>query len=203
MFMVRSGAFKAEASIRPGIVQVLGLHEAGDFMAIEPLLGLRPRTDLTALQDSIACSFAVGKLEALAKAHPALQRLVDRVRFKALGKAYSEIFALGSLNATERVAWFIIRQSEQRRLHGQHAGMFVLSMTRQDIGNYLSLRLETVSRTLTYMAHRDLIRCERRTLRILDMTALTVLANMPDAVIDNLPKTRPGMTLSALRGESP
>lgn len=193
VFIVRSGAFKSEVSIRPGVVQVLGLHEAGDFMAIEPLLGLRAWAERTATQDSTACAFDVGKLQVLADAHPPLHRLVDGIRFQALGNAYAEIFALGSLNATERLAWFILRQSEQRRLHGQHARMFVLSMTREDIGNYLSLRLETVSRTLSTMARCRLIRCERRTLHILDMAALAALANMPGAAIDHPPRIAPVM----------
>ena len=175
LFVVRSGAFKSETSLRAGAQRVLGIHEAGDFMSTEPTFGGIPGAEYIALQSSSVCVVDPWKLQALAAKHPALGAFIVRITADALARAQQASFALGSLHAPERLAWLLLDLSERRRRRGMHPLALSLPLTGRDVANYLGFRPETVSRTWGAMERNGLIARHGQGIQILKFDRLTAL----------------------------
>lgn len=179
VFVVRTGAFKSEASIHRGEVRVFAVHEPGDFMAVETLLGHKPSMERVALETSTVCAFDANKLNAMTSRRPELKCFLERLTDGALLQAEEQLLVLGSLRATERLAWFLIRMSEQRRAHGRHSTELTLPLSREDIGNHLGVRMETVCRIFNDLERRGMIaRRGHQRLDILDRNRLAELAGL-------------------------
>ena len=79
---------------------------------------------------------------------------------------------LGNMNAEERLSTFLINLSQRLAARGFAANDFVLRMSREEIGSYLGLKLETVSRTLSRLHHDGIVSVEHKHIRILQPQAL-------------------------------
>ena len=180
LFVVRSGAFKAEAPLSAGARRVLGLHEAGDFMSTEPTLGGLPDAEWVALRNSAVCVVDPWKLQTLAANHPALGSFIMRITATALVRAQQTLLALGSLRASTRLAWFLLDLSERRQRRGMDPHALSLPLTGKDIGNHLGLRPETVSREWGAMERSGLISRHGQDVQILDLDRLAALASGRD-----------------------
>lgn len=176
LFIVRSGAFKSQACLHPRAVRVVGLHESGDIMAVECLLGRPPCAQRIALQDSVACAIDIARLRALSMRQPTLSRYLAGLALGSLTEAHQDMFALGCLSATERMARLLAAFSRRRRLHGRSPGLLNLPFSRRDIGSHLALRIETVSRALTTLEQSQVIRRSRGMIQILDAQRLDEMA---------------------------
>lgn len=176
IFAVQSGTFKSEMRVSDGRVRVLDLHEAGDFMAIEAML-YGPPPDLIALESSFVCAIRVDRLEAIAAQQPAVERRLWNLMGGLLMHAYQTLFALGRLQAAERLAWYLLQLSRRRKLRGLDPSVVHLPMTREDIGNHLGIRPETVSRLFTQFYRKRLIARSGGHIRILDAAALDALTD--------------------------
>ena len=180
LFVVRSGAFKSEAPLSAGARRVLGLHEAGDFMSTEPTLGGLPAAEWVALRNSAICVVDPWKLQALAANHPALGSFIMRITANALVRAQQTLFALGSLHASGRLAWFLLDLSERRRRRGLDPFALSVPLSGKDIGNHLGLRPETVSRGWGAMERSGLISRHGQDVQLLNLDRLAAQASGRD-----------------------
>ena len=187
VYIVHTGSFKSVMSMADGRQRIVAFHEPGDVMGLEGFSGLS-RSDVVALEPSEACELDLRALEDAAARVPALQRQLRRLMGASLVQAQQDQFALGSMLVKERLARFLLNLSAKYRSRGLAYDEFTLRMTREDIGDYLGFRLETVSRVFSELQHDGLIALNRRQVRIVDRAALAALLD-PKFAMDWKPAT--------------
>ena len=121
------------------------------------------------------CAIPFGELEELARSVPALQRNLHQLLAREISRDHGVMLVLGSMRAEERLASFLLNLSRRYQLRGYSSTEFVLRMTREEIGSYLGLKLETVSRLFSRFQDEGLLEVSGRTVKIVDRDALRKL----------------------------
>ncbi|KVE25075.1 Crp/Fnr family transcriptional regulator [Burkholderia singularis] len=172
LYAVRSGSLKTVATRYDGREQVTGLHLAGEALGLDGICDdAHPRTAI-ALEDSSVCVIPYSALKALCSKASTMQLRMHKLMSEQIVRETSQAMVLGSLNAEERVAAFLLDVSSRYMKRGYSPTEFNLRMTREDIGSYLGMTLETVSRTLSKFHKRGLIEMHGRIVRIVDFDGL-------------------------------
>ena len=172
LYAVRSGFFKSTALIENGREQVTGFAMTGEVLGMDGIAPERHRCTATALEDSEVCAILFSRLQEVAQAIPSLQHQFHRMMSREIVREQGVMLFLGRMTADERLATFLLNLSRRFAAHGQSPSEFRLRMTREEIGSYLSLTLETVSRTLSKFQQEGLISVRQRFIRILDSASL-------------------------------
>jgi CRP/FNR family transcriptional regulator len=172
VYLVRSGFVKTLVLLADGREQVSGFHMPGEMFGIDGMaLGRRP-SDAVAISDCDVCVMPYDGLEALSRRIPALQRHLLQVFSQEVVREQRMMLLLGSMRAEERVAAFLLNLSERLTTRGFAAADFILRMTREEIGSFLGLTLETVSRVLSRLQREAVIAVEGKHVRIVSVEAL-------------------------------
>ena len=159
---VRSGAFKTVGVSRNGDEKVTGFHLAGEMLGLEAINTGRHSYTAVALEDSEVCAIPFAALEKMAAAVPALQHNLFRVLSSDISRDQGLMLMLGSMAAEQRRAAFLLSLSRRYERMGYAASRFTLRMTREEIGNYLGLTLETVSRLFSRFQRDGLVGVQQR-----------------------------------------
>ena len=173
---IRSGSIKSYTISSDGIEQITGFHLPGEIVGLNAISTEQYPSFAKALETSLVCSIPFEKLETLARDMPALQKQLFKVMSGEIREEQELMMLLSKKNADERFAAFVMNLSARFRRRGLSNQEFQLTMSRGDIGNYLGLAVETVSRLVTRMQKRELIAIQDRHIQILDMQALSTLA---------------------------
>ncbi len=173
IYAVRSGTFKSSLTLADGREQVSGFHMAGELMGLDALAQGRHASSATALEDAEICSIPYGQLAEVSAASTSLQMVMGRMMSREIVREHSLMVLLGSMNAEERLAAFLLNISQRMKARGYSSSEFHLRMTRAEIGSYLGMKLETVSRTFSAFQQQGLLEVDKRHIRILDLQALT------------------------------
>ena len=176
IFAVRSGSFKSSLTTDNGRDQVIGFHLPGDFLGLQGIAGQRHACDALALEDAEVCAMPFEHVETLSRELPPVQRLFYQLMSSEILRESHAIVMLGSLRAEGRVAAFLLDLLDRLKVRGFSENEMVLRMTREDIGSYLGLKLETVSRVLAKLSAGGLISVDNRHVRVLQREALAALA---------------------------
>ena len=176
IFAVRSGSFKSSLTTDNGREQVIGFHLPGDFLGLQGIAGQRHACDALALEDAEVCAMRFEHVETLSRELPPVQHLFYRLMSSEILRETQAIVMLGSLRAEGRVAAFLLDLLDRLKARGFSETEMVLRMTREDIGSFLGLKLETVSRVLAKLSASGLIRVDNRHVRVLQREALAALA---------------------------
>ena len=177
LFAVRTGFFKSRVSSPGGREQVTGFQMAGELLGLDGLSTDRHTCDAVALEDSQVCVIHYVQLEQLLREFPDLQRQFHRVMSREIVRDHGVMFLLGSMRAEERLATFLLNLTQRLQARGFSASALVLRMTREEIGSYLGLKLETVSRAFSKFQDDGVLHVNQRQLRVLDEAALLQLVN--------------------------
>jgi CRP/FNR family transcriptional regulator len=172
MYAVRSGTFKSSLTLADGREQVSGFHMAGELMGLDGIANGTHASSATALEDTEVCSIPYTHLNELAAQSSALQGIVGRLMSREIVREHSLMMLLGSMNAEERLAAFLLNLSQRLKARGWSASEFHLRMSRAEIGSYLGMKLETVSRTFSAFVQQRLLEVDKRHVRILDLDSL-------------------------------
>jgi CRP/FNR family transcriptional regulator len=167
LFAVRSGFFKSSVIIEDGRDQVTGFHMAGEVLGMDGIGTGDHAADVIALEDSEVCILPYARLE-----EPGLQRQLHKVMSRELVRDQGVMMLLGTMRAEERLAAFLINLSQRFVARGFSSSEFHLRMTREEIGSYLGLSLETVSRLFSRFQEDGLIAVQQKHVRILDVPGL-------------------------------
>ena len=163
---------KTVATRHDGREQVTGLHLAGEALGLDGICDdTHPRTAV-ALEDSSVCVIPYSALKTLCSEAGSMQLRMHKLMSEQIVRETSQTMLLGSLNAEERVAAFLLDVSSRYLKRGYSPSEFNLRMTREDIGSYLGMTLETVSRTLSKFQKRGLIEMQGRHVQIVDFDGL-------------------------------
>jgi len=161
LYALRSGSFKCVGSSRAGEEKVTGMHLPGDIMGLDAINTLKHGYDAFALEDSEVCVIPFSRLAHLAQRMPRLQAQLLRILSGDISRDRGLMLLLGAMDAEQRIAAFVLSLSRRYQRLGYAAAKFSLRMTREDIGSYLGLTLETVSRVFSRL-QRDGLLCARQ-----------------------------------------
>ena len=177
LYVAREGAFKTVATNEDGEAQVIGFHLPGELMGLDALGSGQHACDAEALTRATVCEVPLAQLESVCAQLPALQHQLLRIIGQGINRDQTHMEMLGRRQAGERLALFLHGLSERYRLLGRAGDLFVLPMSREDIGSYLGMVIETVSRTLTKMQDEGLIAVRGRQVTLLDPARLEAMAH--------------------------
>ncbi|MBW0447662.1 fumarate/nitrate reduction transcriptional regulator Fnr [bacterium M00.F.Ca.ET.228.01.1.1] len=172
IYAVRAGSFKTVVMHRDGREHVTGFHLAGDSLGLDGVCFGRHSCDAVALEDSKVCIIPFHPLETMCREVKVLQQHVHRMMGGEIVRESSQMMLLGTMSAEQRVATFLLNLSERLRKRGYSPAEFHLRMTREEIGSYLGIKLETVSRMLSRFQREGLLDAQGKNIRILDHEGL-------------------------------
>lgn len=176
LFYLRSGAAKRILLQEDGREQILGFPMPGDIIGMEAIGGGGHSTTVIALDLCAVVEIPFDAVEKLLEDNPAFARFLYRLMSAALRDEHGWMAALGLLSADERMAAFLLDLSSRFSARGFSAQRFMLRMTRAEIGSFLGLTLETISRVFSRFQKLGLLNVTRREIELLDMAALHALA---------------------------
>jgi CRP/FNR family transcriptional regulator len=172
IYAIRSGFFKTSFVDGEGREQVTGFFMSGELLGLDGLDSGRCGGSAIALEDSDVCVMPYSLIEEIGRDVPSLQRSLHSVLAREIVRDHGIMLLLGSMCAEERLAAFLINLSKRFLRRGYSGSNFVLRMTRVDIGSYLGLKLETVSRLLSGFHKNGLIEVQRKKVSIVDIKGL-------------------------------
>ena len=172
LYAVRSGAFKSVVVSSHDDENITGFHLAGELMGLEAISRGRHGCQAIALEDSEVCSIPFAALSSMALTVPSLQQQMFRMLSSDISRDQGLLLRLGGMTAEQRLAAFLLALSGRYQRLGFAADRFVLRMTREEIGNYLGLALETVSRLFSRFQHEGMLVVNHRTLSLNDIERL-------------------------------
>ncbi|OGT84295.1 MAG: transcriptional regulator [Gammaproteobacteria bacterium RIFCSPLOWO2_02_FULL_61_13] len=169
---VRSGSAKLVMGNSKGEEQILGFYLPGEVVGFDAINTGRHTCSAMALETSSICSLPYSQLAEISRSVPSLQEQVLRLIGREMSIENELLLTINKKSADERIATFLISISHRFRRLGYAQNEFRLSMSRQEIGNYLGLTIETVSRSFTRLQKRRLISTQRRSVKLLDVSEL-------------------------------
>jgi CRP/FNR family transcriptional regulator len=180
VYAVRTGFFKTRISAEDGRDQVTGFQMAGELLGLDGISNDRHTCDAVALEDSQVCIIPYEQLESLSREFTELQHQFHKIMSREIVRDHGVMLLLGSMRAEERLAAFLLNLTKRLQARGFSASALVLRMTREEIGSYLGLKLETVSRTFSKFQDEGVLEVRQRQIRIIDQAALQALVNGPN-----------------------
>ena len=177
LYAVRTGFFKTCLSSEDGRDQVTGFQMAGELLGLDGIGTDRHTCDAIALEDSSVCIIPYHQLEDLSRDLSDLQRHFHKIMSREIVRDHGVMLLLGSMRAEERLAAFLLNLTQRLHMRGYSQSAVILRMTREEIGSYLGLKLETVSRTFSKFQDEGILEVKQRQIRILDQDALKRLVN--------------------------
>ena len=178
VYAVRSGTFKTSLMAKDGREQVTGFQMAGEILGLDGLAqGAHPGT-ATALEDAEICAIPYAHLTHLAGQSADVQMALARLMSREIVREHSLMMLLGSMSAEERLAAFLLNISQRMKARGYSGTEFHLRMSRAEMGSYLGIKLETVSRTLSSFQQQGLVAVDKKHIRILDLAGLQRLVDV-------------------------
>jgi CRP/FNR family transcriptional regulator, anaerobic regulatory protein len=172
LYAIRIGSLKTAVPAGEGREQVSGYHMLGDIIGLDGISTERHGCQAMALEDSDVCVLPFERIEEMARAVPPLQQNLHRLLSKEISRDQGVMLLLGTMRAGQRLAAFLISLAERYKQRGYSSTEYVLRMTREEIGSYLGLKLETVSRLFSRFQNEGLIRVQGREVKLLDPVAL-------------------------------
>ncbi len=146
-------------------------------MGLEGIVHNHHTCDAVALENAEVCVMPFQQLTELSREITALQSHVHKVMSREIVREHSVMLLLGSMRAEERLAAFLLNLIQRLHARGFSSSELVLRMTREEIGSYLGLKLETVSRTFSKFVEEGWVQVKQRHIRIVDAAALQNLVN--------------------------
>ena len=179
LFGLRLGSIKTQLEEANGQHQITGFFLPGEIIGLDGMIEGAHSSTAIAMEDSEVCVVRLQDIDAISRQVPSLQHQVRRLMSKEIARSHQVLLALGSMRSEQRLAAFLVNMSQRLSALGYSSSDFVMRMGREEIGNYLGLTIETVSRLFSRFAREGLIRVSQREVKILDMSALNELVGKP------------------------
>lgn len=177
LYAIRTGFFKTSVTTEDGRDQVTGFQMAGEIIGLDGIVNDQHTCDATALEDAEVCVMPFHRIEEISREVNALQHHVHKVMSREIVREHGVMLLLGSMRAEERLAAFLLNLVQRLQARGFSKSELILRMTREEIGSYLGMKLETVSRTFSKFSDDGVIDVKQRHICILDANALKKIVN--------------------------
>jgi CRP/FNR family transcriptional regulator len=172
LYAISSGSTKTCEIAADGGVQITAFHLPGELLGLDAISAERYPSDIVALETTDLCELPFERLEALALEVPGLQHQLFRIMSREVLEEEKLLLMLGRMSAEERLAAFLLNFSKRHQQLGSSATELRLPMSRQDLGDYLGLALETVSRLFSRFQEEGLIRVQGRQIKLHNLAKL-------------------------------
>lgn len=179
LFSLRTGSIKSQIVEASGHHQITGFYLPGEIVGLDGMLDGMHSSTAIAMEDSEVCVVKLDDIDEISRYVPSLQHQVRRLMSKEIARSHQVLLALGSMRSEQRLAAFLINLSQRLTALGYSPTDFIMRMSCEEIGNYLGLTLETVSRLFSRFARDGVIRVNQREVKILDIAALNELVGKP------------------------
>jgi CRP/FNR family transcriptional regulator len=179
LYAIRTGFFKTCIANEDGREQVTGFQMAGEIIGLDGIVNDQHSCNAIALEDAEVCIMPFDNVENLSREIPALQRHVHKIMSREIVRENGMMMILGNMRAEERLAGFLLNLVNRLHARGFSQSEMILRMTREEIGSYLGLKLETISRTFSKLSDDGIIEVKQRYVKILAPDALNKIANPP------------------------
>jgi CRP/FNR family transcriptional regulator, anaerobic regulatory protein len=176
LYAIRLGHFKTHQVTFGGEEQITAFQMAGDLVGMDAISTERHHSYAVALEDSEVCEIPFARLEALFAEIPSLLRHFHRMMSHEITRDQNAMLLLGNMRAEQRFANFLVNLSSRYKARGYSSTSFQLRMSREDIGNYLGLTIESISRLVSRFKKQGLIKVSNRSIEVLDLEALKAMA---------------------------
>lgn len=177
IYVVRAGTVKTFTPCEDGSEQVIGFHLPGELVGLDAIVQERHVCSAKVLETSSVCELPFERLQELALEIPSLQKHFFRLLGQELAKDENMLLLLGKATAEERLATFLLNVAKRFRARGYSDKEFNLSMSRHDIGNYLGLAVETISRMFSRFQEEGVISVHRKNIVINNLDRLAAMAH--------------------------
>ncbi|MFT6915990.1 MAG: CRP/FNR family transcriptional regulator [Motiliproteus sp.] len=172
IFAVRAGTIKTYMITNQGEEQISGFYFPGDLIALNAIDINHYPISAKVLETTTVCEIPYELLDRLSNQIPELRRQLIRSMGKEIREELQMMMLLSKKTAEERVATFLLQLSDRFKRRGYSASVFRLSMSRNEIGNYLGLAVETVSRIFSRFQKQHLIGVEGKEIEVLSLDDL-------------------------------
>jgi CRP/FNR family transcriptional regulator len=176
LYAVRVGHFKTCQINAGGEQQITGFQMTGELLGMDAISTDRHHCNAVALEDSEVCEIPFPRLEELFGTMPTLLRHFHRMMSQEITREQSVMLLLGNMRAEQRFAAFLVNLASRYTTRGYSSTNFQLRMSREDIGNYLGLTIESISRLLSKFKKQGLLKVNNREIELLDLTMLKAMA---------------------------
>lgn len=176
IYAVHSGSIKTYVPTEDGNEQITGFHLPGELLGLDAISTRQHPCAAKALETTSLCEIPYEKLTELAYVIPSLQNQLLRIMSQEILHDHSLLTLLGKRSAEERLAALLVSLSERYRQRGFSSTELTLSMSRNDIANYLGMVVETVSRLFTRFQEEGILRVDRKQVHILAPSLLNIVA---------------------------
>lgn len=177
LYAIRTGFFKTTLGSQDGRDQVTGFFMSGELLGMDGICSEMHTCDAIALEDSEVCELPFSSMDELGKQIPGVHAHFFRLMSKEIVRDQNIMLLLGNMRAEERLASFLLNLSQRLQHRGFAANDFILRMSREEIGSYLGLKLETVSRTLSKFHQDGLIEVNHKHIRLVDAFSLKAMVS--------------------------
>jgi CRP/FNR family transcriptional regulator len=182
LYAIRLGHFKTHQVSADGAEQITGFQMTGELLGMDAISTGLHHSYAIALEDSEVCEIPFARLEELFAEMPTLLRHFHRTMSEEITRDHGTMLLLGNMRAEQRFANFLVNLSSRYKARGYSANGFQLRMSREDIGNYLGLTIESISRLLSRFKTQGRLKVSNREIELLDLPGLKLLAAGASAV---------------------
>lgn len=172
LYAVRAGSFKSFVSSKDGEEQIIGFHFPGDIIGFDALRENAHQSYTQVLETAMVCELPYETLDKMAVQFPKLRHQIMSFMSAEIKQDHDLMMLLNKRTAEERLIYFLAHLSKRFEDRGFSPRQFNLSMTRNEIGNYLGLTVETISRLLTRFQKEGIIKVDGKLITILDFEAM-------------------------------
>jgi len=177
LYAIRTGFFKTRIASEDGRDQVTGFQMAGEVVGLDGIVNDHHSCDAVALEDAEVCVMPFDRIEEISREVNALQRHVHKIMSREIVREDGVMLLLGSMRAEERLATFLLNLVQRLHARGFSQSELVLRMTREEIGSFLGLKLETISRTFSRFVEEGIVEVKQRHVHIVNTEALRDIVN--------------------------
>lgn len=178
LYAIRTGSFKTFTTNEEGEEQITGFHLAGDLLGFNAIANSEHPSFAQALETSMVCEIPYDALDSLSNALPRLKQQALRMISKEIRSDHNMMSLLNQKSAEQRLATFVSTLSTNYHARGLSSSEFRLPMTRGEIGNYIGLSVETISRLINRLHKNNIIKVDGRLIKIIDREKLKEIASL-------------------------
>jgi len=172
IYAVKSGALKTSGITSDGREQVTGFYLDGEIVGLDAIEDDTHPCDAVALAETEVCQLPFDSLTEASSKAPGLLKDLTRIMAREIRREGHVLMLLGSTTAEQRTARFLVNLYERLIKRGAECDIITLVMSRQDIGNYLGMAIETVSRQFRKLQDQEVVKIDKRNIQVLDMDEL-------------------------------
>ena len=177
IYAIRAGCVKSVRLTEEGEEQITGFYLPGEILGMDGLNEDHYSNSAIALETSAICEIPFAKLEDLSRQIPSLQRHFFQLMSREIINDQELITLLSKGSAEQRIAALLLSLSARHQRRQLSATEFSLPMSRTDMGNYLGLTIETVSRVFGRFQKEDVLSADRRMIKLKEINQLKAIAN--------------------------